>query len=139
MRTRSPRSPRFCFIELQTPQQARKTIEILDGFKLDKAHVFEAMAMADFTKYVEMKDDFEAPVIKNYEEKECLISWLMDEQAIIHPPRPQPAWSENRSRGGTAAGGSRPDSRVSLTGSRPICYHPRPNWHGHHRGLLERN
>ena len=42
--------------------------------------MFEAMSMNDFTRYVEMKDEFEAPVIKDYEEKECLISWLMDEQ-----------------------------------------------------------
>ena len=38
------------------------------------AHVHTAAALDH------AEDEFEAPVIKDYEEKECLISWLMDEQ-----------------------------------------------------------
>ena len=35
----------FCFLEMPSKNQAEKVVEILDGYKLDKAHIFAAMTM----------------------------------------------------------------------------------------------
>jgi len=50
--------------------------------------------MEDYQKYISMPDEFTPPATKEFTEKECLISWLMDEQArdqyvITHGPAQQ--------------------------------------------------
>jgi len=71
----------FCFLEMQNKTQAKKVVEILHDYKLDKSHIFACMSMEEFSTYVNLPDEFTPEKPKEYEEKECLIDWLMDEQA----------------------------------------------------------
>jgi translation initiation factor 3 subunit B len=81
----------FCFLEMNSSQEASKVVEILHNYKLDKSHVFSAMGMQDLQTYMNMPDEYVSAKPQEYKEKECLIKWLLDEQArdqyvITHGP-----------------------------------------------------
>jgi translation initiation factor 3 subunit B len=71
----------FCFLEMENPKQADKVIEALDEYKLDKSHVFSVISWETFEKFLNIPDEYSPPEAKAREDTECLISWLMDEQA----------------------------------------------------------
>ena len=135
-------APRFCFLEMDNPKQAQKVVEILEGYKLDKSHVFSAMGMEvaehvdelpiwvpshiplqDYQKYISMPDEFTPPATKEFTEKECLISWLMDEQVCSDA---------------TATSHS-PMKWLWFVGTRSIRYHAWTSTTTNNCCLLERN
>merc|ERR1711998_471190 len=71
----------FCFLEMDNPGLANKTAEILNDYKLDKSHTFEALTLAQYDAYQKVPDEYVPPEAKTLAETENLIEWLMDEQA----------------------------------------------------------
>jgi len=72
----------YAFIEFQTPEGAQTAVEKINGYRLDKAHVFKVTSWDDFQKYLATPDTYVAPEIPNYEPRENLRSWLLDDRAI---------------------------------------------------------
>lgn len=68
----------FAFVEFKTKGQASMAVDLANGYKLDKKHVFIVTAMADFEKYTSTPDEWVAPTDAEFEEKENLQSWLLN-------------------------------------------------------------
>ncbi|KNC80840.1 hypothetical protein SARC_06821 [Sphaeroforma arctica JP610] len=70
----------FCFVEFTNPDEARRAVQQINGFKLDKSHVFEVVRMADMDKYEAVPEEFVPP---SKEDKVDFIDkewWLHDEK-----------------------------------------------------------
>ncbi|CAI5470059.1 unnamed protein product [Closterium sp. Yama58-4] len=70
----------YAFIEYATPQEAQAAREQMDGYKLDKAHVFKVSMFDDFDKYARVPDQYVPPPQKEYTPSENLQWFAADER-----------------------------------------------------------
>ncbi|CAI5518545.1 unnamed protein product [Closterium sp. Naga37s-1] len=70
----------YAFIEYATPQEAQAAREQMDGYKLDKAHVFKVSMFDDFEKYARVPDQYAPPPLKEYTPSENLQWFAADER-----------------------------------------------------------
>jgi translation initiation factor 3 subunit B len=60
------KSKGYAFIEYTSPQEAQTAREQTNGYKLDKAHVFNVNMFDDFDKYMKVPDTWVSPETKPY-------------------------------------------------------------------------
>eukprot|EP01114_Cavostelium_apophysatum_P022468 TRINITY_DN813_c0_g1_i1.p1 TRINITY_DN813_c0_g1~~TRINITY_DN813_c0_g1_i1.p1 ORF type:complete len:699 (-),score=236.33 TRINITY_DN813_c0_g1_i1:74-2059(-) len=72
----------FSFIEFVTTEAAEVAVSKLNGYKLDKSHIFNVQMYDDFKKLLEVPDVYQQPELKPYEPKEDLRSWLLEKRVI---------------------------------------------------------
>ncbi|GJP44939.1 hypothetical protein CLOM_g4337 [Closterium sp. NIES-68] len=70
----------YAFIEYATPQEAQAAREQMDGYKLDKSHVFKVSMFDDFEKYARVPDEYAPPPVKEYTPSENLQWFAGDER-----------------------------------------------------------
>lgn len=73
---------RFVFVEFVNAQQAYQALKKINGFQLDKQHVFEAVSLAEFERFEKVSDVYQPPNPEEYSERENLKSWLLNERCI---------------------------------------------------------
>lgn len=71
----------YAFIEFETAKDAQLAVKNGDGFRLDKTHVFACNLFSDIEKYSSIPEEFKAPEIEAYQQREHLRSWLLDPMA----------------------------------------------------------
>jgi translation initiation factor 3 subunit B len=74
----------FAFVEYETPEQALAAIKALHGTPLDKKHTIAVNKLTDIDRYGKegrISDEYRAPAIPAFEEKEHLRWWLADPNA----------------------------------------------------------
>eukprot|EP01135_Chromosphaera_perkinsii_P005513 Nk52_evm62s352 gene=Nk52_evmTU62s352 len=69
----------ICFVEFMSPEHASTAVKKGNGYKLDKAHVFEVYMLTDVEKYMEIPDKFSELAPEEYKEKDNYRWWLLDE------------------------------------------------------------
>jgi len=74
----------FAFIEYQEASSAKSAVENLNGFRLDRSHIFAVNPYEDFEKLSKVPDEYIAPQPKEYEEKENLYWWLVDKENLTN-------------------------------------------------------
>jgi len=72
----------FAFIEFFDAKTAASAIEKLNGYKLDKSHIFTVNHYEDFERFTEVPEEYIPPQPKPYEEPENLLWWLVDEEHL---------------------------------------------------------
>jgi translation initiation factor 3 subunit B len=72
----------FMFVEYKSARDAAKALKELDGYKLDKKHVFSVNAYRDLSRYDDVDDVYRAPPVKELPAHENYSAWLLDERAI---------------------------------------------------------
>jgi len=72
----------FAFVEFTTKEAADLAVQQLNGFKLDKAHVFNVVKFDDFKTYDSVTDEYQPPEVKIPEMKDNLHSWLVDDRTV---------------------------------------------------------
>ncbi|KAJ3371648.1 Translation initiation factor 3 subunit b [Kappamyces sp. JEL0680] len=75
------KSKGFMFIQFNTPEEAKQAIELGNGYKLDKSHILAVNAFDDIEAFDSMPDEYQEPVIEEFQTKEHLKSWLSDDRA----------------------------------------------------------
>ena len=69
----------FCFVEYETPEEAKNAVDVLQGYSFDKKH---QLAVASYTRAKELQSlktsDFEAPKPPEFQEKPNAMEWLED-------------------------------------------------------------
>jgi len=68
----------FAIIEYVSPQSAQKAVESINGYRLDKNHVFSVFNLASAERLLAIPRTYEPPPSKPYTPTENLFSWLMD-------------------------------------------------------------
>ena len=68
----------YAFIEYTTPAGAVAALEQLNGYKLDRQHVFAVNRADDFERYARVADEYVAPEEKEAAPRANLHSWLLD-------------------------------------------------------------
>ena len=68
----------FVFIEFMTEKEAKVAREKLDGYKLDKSHIFKVLTFDEVKRILDMSDEFKPPPRIEYKQHEGLLSWLTD-------------------------------------------------------------
>ncbi|XP_010245655.1 PREDICTED: eukaryotic translation initiation factor 3 subunit B-like [Nelumbo nucifera] len=71
----------YCFIELNTPQEAELAKEKTQGYRLDKSHIFSINLFDDFERFIKVPDEWAPPETKPCTPGENLQHWLTDEKA----------------------------------------------------------
>jgi len=71
----------FVFVEYHTAEEAETAIKKLNGYKLDKNHVFLVNNYEDFRKYENIGEEYAAPEPTPFSATENLRSWLLREDA----------------------------------------------------------
>lgn len=74
----------YCFLEYDTPEQALTACKKFNGLALDKKHTLYVNKLTDIEHYGRegrVKDEYEPPVIPEFQEQEHLRSWLADPAA----------------------------------------------------------
>lgn len=64
----------FCFIEFSKPEEAEAAVLQLNGYRLDKNHVFSVAFFEEIEKFAQISDKYEPPSEK--------------EAKVIQPPHP---------------------------------------------------
>jgi len=72
----------FAFCEYTKADKALLTIEKLNGYRLDKNHIFVVNSYEDFDKYQNVTETYVPPKPAEFQELENLRSWLTDPRAI---------------------------------------------------------
>jgi len=72
----------FAFVEYPRPEKAAQAVERLNGYKLDKNHIFVVNSYEDFDKYLNISETYVTPKITDVPEIENLRSWLLDSRAM---------------------------------------------------------
>eukprot|EP01134_Creolimax_fragrantissima_P002231 CFRG2231T1 len=70
----------FCFVEFSTCDEAIKAVRTINGFKLDKSHVFEVVRMTDLDAYTTVTEEFVEPSKEDRPEFNDLQWWLHDDR-----------------------------------------------------------
>lgn len=71
----------YAFVEYQTAEQALNAVKTIHGTPIDKRHTYNVNKLADIEKYGRegrVNEEYNAPEIEEYKEKEHLRSWLGD-------------------------------------------------------------
>ncbi|KAL6569251.1 Eukaryotic translation initiation factor 3 subunit B [Orobanche minor] len=71
----------YCFIEYNTPQEAKLASEKTNSYKLDKSHIFALSMFDDIEKFMKVPEEWAPPETKPYTPGENLQKWLTDEKA----------------------------------------------------------
>jgi translation initiation factor 3 subunit B len=72
----------FAFVEYTSKDAAEKALAQLNGYKLDKQHIFKVTRFDDFKKYDEVPDEYRAPKIETFQAKDDLLGWLLDDRTL---------------------------------------------------------
>lgn len=104
----------YIFIEYSNPKDAAQAVNIANGYKLDKHHIFIVSPFTSFDSILELQEEWSPPEKEPYEDKGNLRSWLLDgdcndQYSVIH------------------AGGDKVDIFVN-TSTEPILVKGRPGW-----------
>lgn len=69
----------FCFVEYETPEEAKNAIGVLNGYKFDKNHM---LTVSEYTRAEKLKDlkeeEFVEPTPQPFVEKPNAMAWLED-------------------------------------------------------------
>lgn len=71
----------YGFFEFENVDQAEAAYVAVHGIRLDKSHQLYAIRFNDFDRLAGTPDEFVAPAIEEYKEKEFLKDWLSDPMA----------------------------------------------------------
>eukprot|EP00697_Spironema_sp_BW2_P013681 gnl/Spiro4/3900_TR1931_c0_g1_i1.p1 gnl/Spiro4/3900_TR1931_c0_g1~~gnl/Spiro4/3900_TR1931_c0_g1_i1.p1 ORF type:complete len:663 (+),score=182.49 gnl/Spiro4/3900_TR1931_c0_g1_i1:74-2062(+) len=71
----------FCFVEYETPGEAKRARLNLHEKRFDKSHVLTADFLEDLDRVENMPDTYTPPTINEYESREFLHHWLLDNLA----------------------------------------------------------
>ena len=75
---------RFAFVEYETPEQAVAAVKQLHGVPLDKKHTLSVNKLMDIERYGRegrIEEEYVAPEVEAFKEKEHLRSWMADSNA----------------------------------------------------------
>jgi translation initiation factor 3 subunit B len=72
----------FALVEYSKNDEADKALEQLNGYKLDKAHIFRVNRWDDFSRFDTIPDTYQPIPAKPYVAKPDLRSWLLDPRAL---------------------------------------------------------
>lgn len=75
---------RFAFVEYETPEQALAAVKQLHGVPLDKKHTLAVNKLMDIERYGRegrIEEEYHAPELEPFKEKEHLRSWMADSNA----------------------------------------------------------
>jgi translation initiation factor 3 subunit B len=70
----------FAFIEFVEPRYAAQAVQKLNGGKLDKSHIFAVNFYDDLKRFRDFPEEYVAPQPKEFEDKNNLYSWLLDDK-----------------------------------------------------------
>ncbi|XP_010525888.1 PREDICTED: eukaryotic translation initiation factor 3 subunit B [Tarenaya hassleriana] len=71
----------YCFIEFNTPEEAKNAKDKTHGYKLDRSHIFAVNMFDDIDRLMKVEEKWSAPETKPYMPGENLQKWLTDEKA----------------------------------------------------------
>ncbi|CAL5865941.1 uncharacterized protein PFLUO_LOCUS148 [Penicillium psychrofluorescens] len=74
----------FAFVEYETPEQAVAAVKQLHGSPLDKKHTLQVNKLMDIERYGRegrVEEEYKAPEVEPFKEKEHLRSWMGDANA----------------------------------------------------------
>ncbi|CEJ56701.1 Putative Eukaryotic translation initiation factor 3 subunit B [Penicillium brasilianum] len=74
----------FAFVEFETPEQALAAVKQLHGVPLDKKHTLAVNKLMDIERYGRegrIDEEYHAPEVEPFKEKEHLRSWMADAHA----------------------------------------------------------
>ncbi|GLI74515.1 translation initiation factor 3 subunit b [Penicillium ochrochloron] len=74
----------FAFVEYETPEQALAAVKQLHGVPLDKKHTLAVNKLMDIERYGRegrVEEEYHAPELEPFKEKEHLRSWMADAHA----------------------------------------------------------
>jgi len=89
----------YAFVEFTTSETAESAIQKINGYRLDKQHVFRVTSFDDFQKFLNVPETYQAPEVKPYEAKENLWTWcaekrLIDQYVIRYGDWTEILWNE---------------------------------------------
>jgi len=68
----------ICFIEYDSPGMAQRAINDLNGFGLDKKHIFRVNPFDDIERFAKVPDEYRPPEAQKHSTHDQLHSWLLD-------------------------------------------------------------
>ncbi|XP_071493342.1 eukaryotic translation initiation factor 3 subunit B-like [Diadema antillarum] len=68
----------YIFIEYSSPENAIEAAKQLNGYKLDKQHMFAVNLFGDFDKYINMPEKWTPPEKQPYKDHGNMRNWLLD-------------------------------------------------------------
>ncbi|KAI9594495.1 hypothetical protein BDF19DRAFT_445040 [Syncephalis fuscata] len=71
----------FVFIEFETPEMADLAVRQVNNYRMDKQHVLSVHHFDDVDKAAKVEDEFQEPEEEEFEEREHLRDWLLDQRA----------------------------------------------------------
>jgi translation initiation factor 3 subunit B len=69
----------FALIQFQTKESANIAIENVNGYQLDKNHIFSVMPYSELSRLASLSDTYVEPPKREFQEPPDLKSWLSDE------------------------------------------------------------
>lgn len=71
----------YAFFQFTNKEQAEAAYAAVHGVRLDKSHQLYAIRFSDFDRLAALPDEWQAPELEAYKEREYLRDWLSDAQA----------------------------------------------------------
>ena len=66
---------RYMFLEYGSLAEAKEAVKAMNGYKLDKSHIFAVNLFSDFDKYTTVADEWEPPSPVPYKDPVSYHSW----------------------------------------------------------------
>jgi len=68
----------FCFVEYENAEIAHHALRELNGYALDKAHIFKVDFFDDLERYARVSETYHPPESREYKAVDTMNSWLLD-------------------------------------------------------------